>query len=196
VRHHHRAASQFRAELGLPPAGFLFAVLGSITARKNPILVAGAVAALPPEASAFLLVAGSIQPQLANDIASSEICAQLGHRLILQDSYLDDDTLDRYLAASDCLVLAYSNEGASGLLAKAVVAGVPVLTAGPRSLATDVAALGTGRSCSLNVEDLTQAMALALIDTSDNFANTWPPPPDELSFGLQLLGDPRLIEAR
>ena len=77
----------------------------------------------------------------------------------LVDRVLTDIELDSAVVAADCLVLAHSNEGPSGLVGKAAAAGTRVLAAGAASLKTAAAALpDTATWCPLTPSTLAQAL--------------------------------------
>ncbi|QQD76678.1 hypothetical protein I8920_02610 [Curtobacterium sp. YC1] len=135
-----QSVAHFRTEYGMDGERYWFAVLGAISARKNLDLIVEALrnVSLPWG----LLVAG----QLDEDI-TEELRVRLGSMVsegsaIVLDRLLTDDELDTAVRAADCLVLAHSNEGPSGLLGKAAASGTRVVAAGAQSLRRDVTALG------------------------------------------------------
>ena len=163
---------------------YWFAVLGAITPRKNLHLVITALGLLPAEQQARLglLIAGQIDdtvrtgtsagpstPTGAAAHAGQPAIASLGTLLAplraggitvrLVDRVLTDIELDSAVVAADCLVLAHSNEGPSGLFGKAAAAGTRILAAGAASLKTDAAALpDTATWCPLTPATLAQAL--------------------------------------
>ena len=134
--------TSIRGAWQLDPSIYWFAVLGAITERKNvPLLIRSMLEASTP--SAGLLVAGKIDPAIRQDIdlAASALLGA-GHRIIIQDRILSNIELDAAVTAADCILLAHSNEGPSGLLGKAACAGTRVIAAGAQSLKADIKGLG------------------------------------------------------
>lgn len=116
---------------------YWFAVLGAIFDRKNVPLVASAVRNAGPE-NVGLLIAGRCDPGAAQ--AMAEPLAELeraGARVVVVDRLLSELELDAAVTAVDCVVLAHSNEGPSGLFGKAAAAGTRVVAAGALSLRDD-----------------------------------------------------------
>ncbi|WP_334172075.1 glycosyltransferase [Sinomonas sp.] len=150
------------AEWELDPSRYWFAVLGAISRRKNVDLIARALA--EAEASAIgLLVAGGWDATMGDE--TTDALARLrasGVPVVIINRRLQDEELDAAVARVDCLVLAHSNEGPSGLLGKAAVAGTRVVAAGARSLEEDLKRLpGLGTWVELNVSALSQAFGKA-----------------------------------
>ncbi|MFE9956946.1 hypothetical protein [Micromonospora sp. NPDC005299] len=173
-----------RSKRGLDPGRFWFAVLGAVTERKNADLVAQALLALPSR-EVGLVVAGKIQPSVLarlQDLIPQ--FSQMGVGLVIDNRLLTDSELDEYVVASDCLVLAHSNEGPSGLFGKALVAGTRVLAAGARSLRTDARTMPShARWVPLSVKSLAQGMAKVLSSERPKPADL----PDPRQFAEALL---------
>ncbi|MFC7926854.1 glycosyltransferase [Microbacterium laevaniformans] len=129
-----------RAEANqLPPTKWA-AVVGSITPRKNLHLVAKAI---EKAEDVGLIVAGRISDdaeKLARDSLNS---LKASGRLIEMNRELSDSQLDSIIAEADCVVVAHSNEGPSGIVAKAAFCGTPLVLSGAKSLRRDASALGT-----------------------------------------------------
>lgn len=118
---------------------YWFAIVGAITARKNVVLVADALSRLAMGHEIGLLIAGAQTEEVAADMRRvREVADDAGLRLVEIARPLQDSELDDLIGAVDCVVLAHSNEGPSGILGKSVLAGKPVLTAGAASLRNDV----------------------------------------------------------
>ncbi|WP_214965590.1 hypothetical protein [Arthrobacter sp. ISL-48] len=133
---------RLRHEWNLGESEYWFAVLGAITPRKNVRLIAECLAAIS-SGGIGLLIAGKIDTDLRVEIDQS--VAQLsakGASIKIVDRLLTDIELDAAVLAVDCLVLAHSNEGPSGLLGKAASAATTVVSAGAISLRNDMVALG------------------------------------------------------
>jgi len=123
----------FRESHGLDGDRFWFAVVGAIDARKNVDLVARAISKLGSRAG--LLVAGKVSAEgKASVTAALKLLSQTESRMIVVDRLLSELELDSCVTVADCVVLAHSNEGASGIMGKAAVAGTPMITAGSHSL--------------------------------------------------------------
>jgi hypothetical protein len=74
--------------------------------------------------------------------------------LIVRDEYLSNEKLDSYVAASDIVSIAQDNNGPSGIMGKALAAGVPVLTAGSLVRERELIAAGpwAGRATELTAQ--------------------------------------------
>jgi len=152
----------FRMTNDLSGATYWYSVLGAINGRKNLPLVVEAFEMLDRQ-DVGLLVAGKCDPEViaACEPAFERIQAS-EKRLVILDKMLTDLELDSAVVASDCLVLAHSNEGPSGLMGKAAAAGTRMITAGASSLRTDSANLpGLAVWVSLSAVDINSAMAVA-----------------------------------
>ncbi|MEQ4518743.1 hypothetical protein ABLI39_05185 [Pseudarthrobacter sp. B907] len=131
------AIEAVRSQLMLDPGTYWFGVIGVISARKNPVIVLDALAACPP-ISLGVVIAGQIDQQILDEVLDAAARARsAGHRVVVENRLLDSDELDSLVAAVDCVVLAHSNEGPSGILGKATVTGTRIITAGAVSLASD-----------------------------------------------------------
>lgn len=143
----HAEAAALRQEWSIDPTIFVFAIVGAIDDRKNVPLVLGALADAATQAGdqpAVLLLAGRLAPNVREAIAN---CADLlpeGVDLVIVDEVLDDRRFDGAVALADCIVLAHSNDGPSGVLGKAAAAGTRVLAAGSATLRRDCEAIGNG----------------------------------------------------
>lgn len=158
-----RDVARIRESWNLDSSTFWFGVIGAITERKNVPLIAASLASVSSD-RVGLLVAGKIDPRISTDIQSAvSHLASLGKSTKVVDRLLSDVELDAAVLAVDCLVLAHSNEGPSGLLGKAVAAGTQVLASGASSLKNDVAALGdSARWLPLDPPSLSAGLQLAM----------------------------------
>jgi len=152
----HRARDQeeLRRRLGLPAGTPLVSVLGVVSARKNVPLVADAVFRLGGRAT--LVLAGWLLPEIEDWLAGLD--DQRRDRVIVRRGHLPDEELDAYVAASDVVAVAHSNNGPSGLMGKALAAGTPALTAGSRVRARDAARWETVLHTDLDVDALAAAL--------------------------------------
>ena len=130
------SAEQFRVLHQMGRERYWYAVIGALDARKNIDLVATALQGLGAEAG--LLLAGVMSPEaeMRSRKALEELSAT-GVALIRINRLLTDEEIDNAVLAADCVFLAHSNEGSSGILGKAAVAGTRVIAAGARSLRID-----------------------------------------------------------
>lgn len=120
-----------RRELGVGPRELVLTVAGGIDARKNPGMIVAAVAMLDPRLQPTVAMVGSLSAAARAEIAASG-CPAAGLRII--DGYLSDEDLDRWLYATDIVIVAHSNDGASGILARAVALGTRAVVAGSPTL--------------------------------------------------------------
>ncbi|MFD1506964.1 glycosyltransferase family 4 protein [Georgenia yuyongxinii] len=175
-----------RRRVGLRADCYWFAVLGVIDARKNLDLVLDALLTARPPATGVCL-AGSIDAaaRAALDSRRGALTAA-GIELVVVEARLSNAEFDALVRAVDCVVVAHSNEGASGVLAKAATAGTRIAAAGARSLRRDCTALAVSSEWSeLRVDALAGTLARAR-----DAARPHPVPPADLaSFTRPLLGD-------
>lgn len=133
---------------------FWFGVVGAIDERKNVPLVVEAAATLDQPVGVVL--AGA-QSERVRDYMRRQVWGSAS--AVVVDRRLDDGDLDAILRDVDCVVLAYSNTGPSGLIGKAAMAGTRVLAADCPELRKDCATLGESAVVSqLTVTDLARAM--------------------------------------
>ncbi|MFJ6284411.1 glycosyltransferase [Pseudarthrobacter oxydans] len=151
--------ARIRQEWDLNPSIYWFAVLGAITERKNVPLIAQALMTTDTN-DVGLLVAGKIESSIKSAVYDSLThLSKAGKSVKIVDALLTDTDLDAAVSAADCLVLAHSNEGPSGLLGKAAAAGTRVVAAGAMSLREDVEALGnSGQWAPLEVHPLSRTL--------------------------------------
>jgi hypothetical protein len=87
-----------------------------------------------------------------------EFCSS-GAELMIEDGMLSDESLDDAIAMSDCIIVAHTNEGPSGLLGKAAAAGTRVLAAGATTLRKDCMILGDSATwVPLDLQAMTRAV--------------------------------------
>lgn len=150
----------FRREHGIDDDRFWFAVLGAISERKNLGLVMRALAGVGVPVG--LLVAGQLDTDVTDDVRDHLRAMQEAGDAVVIDRLLTDRELDAAVVAADCLVLAHSNEGPSGLLGKAAAVGTRIVAAGATSLRRDLEALdGIGEWSELDLAALTAALRRA-----------------------------------
>lgn len=131
------AITSVRRRLDLSPDVFWFGIVGAISSRKNPALVHDALLRAQSDASEpiGLVIAGKMDEEVRSWSDSVKHFSPIPIRI--NDDFMTDEDLDALIVALDCVVLAHSNEGPSGVLAKSRVAGTRVLAAGAQSLKRD-----------------------------------------------------------
>ena len=80
----------------------------------------------------------------------------------VHEGFLSNETLDLLVAASDVVVIAQNNNGPSGIMGKAVAAGVPVLSAGSKVRARELVALDAGVNADLDETSLAAGLRAVL----------------------------------
>lgn len=149
-----------RLRWGLRDDVFWFAILGSITSRKNVHLAINALLALGKPAG--LLLAGKTSIDCMPSIASLAAMATVDISFVHVDRLLTDVEFDSALASIDCALLLHSNEGPSGVLGKVAASHTRVIAGGAGSLRADVQRSGLGVWVPLAVEDVADAMGSAM----------------------------------
>jgi len=129
----HQAAESWK----LQPERYWFGVVGAITGRKNVPAIAAALQ-MPMSQPVGLVIAGSCDPKVAGELGMLvDELQRSGVAVRVENRLLSDIELDSMIAAVDCVVLAHTNEGSSGIMGKAAVLGTRVAAAGARSLEAD-----------------------------------------------------------
>lgn len=151
------SVDSLRGDLESSGRRYWFAVVGALDERKNIPLIAHALA--PLGASVGLVLAGRISPLILPEVDRAIVNATAaGVAVRRMDRLLSDEELDTTVAAADCVVLAHSNEGPSGIFGKALAAGTRVVAAGARTLRADCREAGGSATWTpLRVESLTAA---------------------------------------
>ncbi|TAK70420.1 MAG: glycosyltransferase family 1 protein [Actinomycetota bacterium] len=151
---------ELRKEWGLDSDRYWYAVVGAIGPRKNVPLILAALADQP--AGIGLLLAGRVEPGIVPaDRAAATTFERDGGKLVVVDRFLSDAEVDAAVGAVDCVVLAHSNDGSSGLLGKAAAGGTTVVAAGASVLIAAVESLGLGATSGLTVRGLAAALRSA-----------------------------------
>ncbi|MDN3496515.1 hypothetical protein QL996_11285 [Planococcus sp. APC 4015] len=149
-----------RAQLHSASSGYWVGVFGAIDPRKNLHLLAQALVSHP---EVGLLVAGRIDETSAA-LARGPIDAYraAGGAFVHLEPPMDDAHFDSAICAVDCVVVAHSNEGSSGVASKAAAAGRRLVLSGARSLRRDARALGDQAAwVPLDTASIAQAVAAA-----------------------------------
>ncbi|WP_375237402.1 hypothetical protein [Microbacterium schleiferi] len=166
-------------EVSNPSTRYWFGVVGALSDRKNVPVVASALA-LSSSEGVGLILAGRAD---ASEDVVADWCSpytRAGGTVLRINSSLSDPEFDALISALDCVVVAHSNEGPSGVLGKAAAAGTRVLAAGARSLRTDLLrAPDLGTWTKLDATEMSSAMASSVVQPrpparpgrSDQFAD-------------------------
>jgi glycosyltransferase involved in cell wall biosynthesis len=151
-----------RSAFDLDPARRWFAVVGAITERKNLPLISEAFSHAADE-NVGLFIGGVVDPaemrRAHSYLAEAE---RQGGRVTVIDRMLSDVELDAAIGAVDCVILAHSNEGPSGIFGKAVMTGTRLIASGAVSLREDSLVTPTHATwCPLTAAALSGAIAEA-----------------------------------
>ncbi len=162
---------------------YWFGIVGAIDARKNPELVMKAVAQFPAGLVGIAIL-GRQSPAVREAI--NRCRKTLDSPCVIDDRTLSEEEFDSAVARLDCVVLAHSNEGPSGVLGKAALAGTSVVAAGAKSLREQINDSSTriGAWSKLNVADLHLTM-LRVMEMEPEAASM-PPGARVDSFGAAL----------
>ncbi|WP_203336335.1 hypothetical protein [Nocardioides limicola] len=174
---HSRDRARLRAEHGLPPDRRLAGIFGAVTERKNAPLVLAALDAAGGEID--LLLAGGLSDEVAAWLDG--LPAERRDRVLTRDGFLPDKVLDELVACVDVVPIALTNNGPSGIMGKALAAGVPVVTAGSQVRAREVRATGGGVAAEVDADSMGAAVLRVLdpawspqgrvsLPTADEFA--------------------------
>lgn len=175
-----------RESLGLSSKAYWVAIAGSISARKNVPLVCQALEQLLSDGQrrVGLLLAGPIQEAHLGEVMQSvDVLHRKGVPVVVLNRTLPTQSLDKIILAADCITIAHSNQGSSGILLKALLAGTPVVASGAASVVKTLQQFRSGEWCELNSASISQAIARAL-------ASPRPKPcslPSESEFSARLL---------
>lgn len=181
---HSRDRQALRSILGLPQERRLVGIFGAISDRKNVPLVASAVLASGSDSD--LVLAGGIEPDVAAWLAEQP--GSTRERIIERNGFLSNDELDRFVAASDVVMIAQNNNAPSGIMGKALAAGVPVLSAGSMVRARELRATGGGVAVPLNTARLAAGIRTILDAPPATPAGRRLPAATAESFAAVLLG--------
>ena len=137
-----------------------FGVLGRIDRRKSVSEVADAAALVSKATGPVgLLLRGRCDAlALQGAEPAFQRLRQAGGSVMIDNRLCSDVELDSTVAAVDCLVIAHTNEGPSGILGKGLASGTRVVAAGARSLKPDVSLSQAGRWTELEPHAMSEAM--------------------------------------
>ena len=180
---HARDRVKLRERYGLPLDRRVVGIIGEISIRKCVPMVAEAVRLAGPDVD--LLLAGPITEDMQewlDTLAPAE-----RSRVHTRSGFLPEDEIDAYVAASDVISLALLNPGPSGIQGKALLAGVPVLSAGSKLRERETAAHGTGVYVELDARSLASGIRELLARSNGPLATPDDVPTAE-EFGAVMLG--------
>jgi hypothetical protein len=134
-----------------------------IDVRKNVPMVGAACFAAGPDVD--LLLAGGLSDDVLEWIEA--LPPDQRARVHVVSGFLSDADLDACAATSDVITIVQMNPGPSGIMGKAQVAGVPVLSAGSAVRRREAAALSSGVHTETTVEGIAEGLRTLLALGSD-----------------------------
>jgi glycosyltransferase involved in cell wall biosynthesis len=140
-----------RTALGLPAKPTLLLAIGFLSPHKGFDRAMHAFAALRPT-GARLYVVGSVfrdDPASRSHLIKLRRLAAKTHGAELREGYLEDEDFDRWIVASDALVLPYRGGWSSNVLERGLLYGRPVIM----SRVGGMAEQGAGRAIVKLVDD-------------------------------------------
>jgi len=170
------------AEDAEPANIYWFGVIGALGARKNIDIIASAVASID-QPNIGLALLGRATPDEEAMTAWTACLRKSGGRYFRDSRQLSDEDFDAAVAALDCVILAHSNEGPSGVFGKARAAGTRVIAAGAKSLKRD-ARLAPDLATWVPLEEATLTRALA---DAVGMPAPGPSAPESASFARRLI---------
>ena len=151
-----------RRRLGLPEGATVFTFLGRFSERKNPLLLAEALARLPGDRGALGLFVG--EGPLAGELAARLTALNLDERTRVLPFQFD---VSEVLTASDVVVLPSNEESFGLVLVEAAAFAKPVVATRTEGPAEIVVAGVTGLLVApRDTEGLTQALSRLLDDSA------------------------------
>lgn len=153
-----RDRATLRPQLGLDPDRKLVGIFGAIGERKNAAMTLESI--LAADLDADLVLAGGFDDVVRAWYAG--LPADQKARVFARDEFLSNDELDRFVASVDVIALIMTNNGPSGIMGKALAAGVPVVTAGSTVRARELAATNGGEAADFSVPSIGAAIGKVL----------------------------------
>ena len=154
--------AEIRTRNHLDDSRYWFLVIGSLDIRKNIPLILDALEAANRTAAkplGIVLAGGQSEPVRESLRLRSSIS---NVSLVIDDRHLDEVEFDSYFKVADAVILAHSNEGPSGIMGKAYMAGNRIIAAGAQSLRRDCKAIPHVASwCKLDTQSMAGALAAA-----------------------------------
>lgn len=147
---HSRDRAMIRRRLDLPLDRRLVGIVGEISIRKCVPMVAEAVRMAGDDVD--LLLAGGITADMKEWLEGLPEADRA--RVHTRLGFLPDEEMDACVAACDAISIAMLNPGPSGIQGKALLAGVPTLSAGSRLRERESTSLAAGLHTNLDVPSL------------------------------------------
>lgn len=180
---HSRDRARLREELDLPEDRHLIGIFGGLP-NKNPPLIWESMQRASVDAD--LVLAGALGSELANWVVS---IAPTDHgRILVRDGYLTNEVLDKMVASVDVVPLVMTLNGPSGIMGKALAAGVPVVTAGSEVRARELRAADAGEAAELDAESIGAAIKRVLARDPDAPRRSTVPPATAEGYAQAILG--------
>jgi hypothetical protein len=155
---HARDRVELREQAGLPQERRIVGILGKIDVRKNVPLVGEACFAAGPDVD--MLLAGGLSDDVVEWVDS--LGPEQRARVHVRSGFLTDPELDALTACCDVVTIVQMNPGPSGIMGKAQVAGVPVLSAGSAVRRREAENLGSGVHTDTTVEGIAEGIRTLL----------------------------------
>ncbi|WP_040320319.1 hypothetical protein [Aeromicrobium marinum] len=179
-----RDREAWREAHGLPVDRRIVGICGGVSERKHPDLVWDAIVSSGVDAD--LLLAGGLSEGVAAWVDG--LAPEDRARVHVRAGFLPNDVLDQLVAACDVAALVMTNNGPSGIMGKALAAGVPVVTAGSQVRAREVAATDGGESATFDRDAIGAAIGRALARDPDAPRQGSVPPATAETFAESVLG--------
>lgn len=183
---HSRDRVALRERYGLPQDRRIVGVFGVMSERRNVPMIWEAMRTAGIDAD--LLLAGKQDDDVRAWVA--DLVAANPGRIHVHDDFLPNQMIDDLVACSDVAPIPLTNNGPSGIMGKAVAAGVPVVTAGSVVRAREVTATGCGVAAELSPESIGAALAQVLAVSDRPWVSKIPPATEkdyvEAMLGLRL----------
>ena len=160
---HASDRAAIRERQGLPPDRRLVGVLGLVDERKCVPLVGAATFAAGPDVD--LLLAGGVSEDVEAWLQS--LAPELRSRVHVRAGFLSEADLDECTAACDVVSVVQIAPGPSGIMGKAQMAGVPVLSAGSRVRRRETVVLGSGVHTDMTVDAIAEGIRSLLARGTD-----------------------------
>ena len=181
---HSRDRAELRRKLDLPADRRIVGIIGAIDARKSVPLLYEATVASGDDAD--LLIAGAVSDDVAEWLAA-RTPEQL-QRLILRCRHLDNDELDQLVAACDVVSVVQLNKGPSGIMGKALTAGVPVVSAGSKVRARELSVTDGGLATGMTAPEVSAGLRELYTWEPGRVGTDGLPPATAETFAETLLG--------